>query len=270
MADGRLTTTTHTALTATGGNYTIKVSPYGIPHRCLYSENIENLYFAGRNISMTHMAMSSARVMGTCTTLGQAVGASVSIAVKEGLTPRQVGLNRINEVQQILLQNDCFLPNIPRKVREENLQVAKDKYAVLVNGKDRNLYREENGLFVASDEEIIYDFQKPVYVNKIKIVFNSDLERISFGDMDSCEKHRTMRCNILNDSPRMFVPKTLAKDFSLEIKYADGRIEEKKFESNLKRNLMITVNEKIKAMKLVVYSNWGGTEKTQVFTFEII
>ena len=34
-------------------------SPYGIPYRCFYSKNIENLFFAGRNISVTHAALSS-------------------------------------------------------------------------------------------------------------------------------------------------------------------------------------------------------------------
>ncbi|MCA1808657.1 MAG: FAD-dependent oxidoreductase, partial [Lentisphaerae bacterium] len=49
-------------------------SPYGIPYRSLYSRNIENLFMAGRNISATHSALSSTRVMATCATLGQAVG----------------------------------------------------------------------------------------------------------------------------------------------------------------------------------------------------
>ena len=47
-------------------------SPFGIPYRCIYSKNISNLFFAGRNISVTHMALSSTRVMATCATLGQA------------------------------------------------------------------------------------------------------------------------------------------------------------------------------------------------------
>ena len=38
-------------------------SPFGIPYRALYSRNIENLLFAGRNISTTHVAMSTTRVM---------------------------------------------------------------------------------------------------------------------------------------------------------------------------------------------------------------
>lgn len=44
--------------------------------------------FAGRNISVSHVAMSSTRVMATCALLGQAVGTAAAIALREGLTPR--------------------------------------------------------------------------------------------------------------------------------------------------------------------------------------
>jgi hypothetical protein len=55
-------------------------SPYGIPYRCLYSHNLENLFMAGRNISATHTALSSSRVQATCATLGQTVGTAAAIA----------------------------------------------------------------------------------------------------------------------------------------------------------------------------------------------
>ncbi|MGB9641606.1 MAG: FAD-dependent oxidoreductase [Candidatus Ratteibacteria bacterium] len=57
-------------------------SPYGIPYRCLFSKNIRNLMFAGRNASCTHIAMSSTRVMGTCSSMGQAAG-TAAIAIKK-------------------------------------------------------------------------------------------------------------------------------------------------------------------------------------------
>jgi hypothetical protein len=57
-------------------------SPYGIPYRCLYSRNIDNLLFAGRNISVTHAALSSTRVMATCALLGQAAGTAAALAVR--------------------------------------------------------------------------------------------------------------------------------------------------------------------------------------------
>ena len=57
-------------------------SPYGIPYRCLYSKNIGNLFFAGRNISVTHAALSSTRVMGTTAMLGQAAGTAAALCVR--------------------------------------------------------------------------------------------------------------------------------------------------------------------------------------------
>lgn len=62
-------------------------SPYGIPFRCLYAKTVENLLFAGRNISVTHSAMSSTRVMATCALLGQAIGTAAALAIPRGLTP---------------------------------------------------------------------------------------------------------------------------------------------------------------------------------------
>ena len=72
-------------------------SPYGIPYRCLYSRNVENLMFAGRNISVTHTAMSSTRVMATCGAIGQAVGTAASIALRDEISPRGVYETRIED-----------------------------------------------------------------------------------------------------------------------------------------------------------------------------
>ena len=49
-----------------GTKYTDCPSPFGIPYRCLHSRNVPNLFFAGRDISCTHVALSAARVMATC------------------------------------------------------------------------------------------------------------------------------------------------------------------------------------------------------------
>jgi hypothetical protein len=47
---------------------------YEIPASCLKSKNIKNLFFAGRCISATPQALASARVMGTCMSLGEKAG----------------------------------------------------------------------------------------------------------------------------------------------------------------------------------------------------
>jgi hypothetical protein len=79
-------------------------SPFGIPFDCLYSVNVPNLMFAGRDISCTHMALSSSRVMATCATLGQAVGTAAALLVKYGIDPAQLRRERIAELQDALLR----------------------------------------------------------------------------------------------------------------------------------------------------------------------
>ncbi|PWJ59179.1 FAD dependent oxidoreductase [Dyadobacter jejuensis] len=72
------------------GTKHIRVAPYTIPYRCLYSRNIQNLFMAGRNISTTHVAFGSTRVMRTCGMMGEVVGMAAYVAKKHNTTPRGV------------------------------------------------------------------------------------------------------------------------------------------------------------------------------------
>lgn len=85
--------------------------PYSIPLRSLYSNSFDNLLMAGRNISVSHVALSSSRVMATCATLGQAVGTAISYCIKESITPAAVCANKnhIQQLQQVLLRQDQSL-----------------------------------------------------------------------------------------------------------------------------------------------------------------
>ena len=87
--------------------------PYSIPLRCLYSINIKNLFFAGRNISVTHMALSSTRIMLTCAVIGQAVGTAAAYCSRHGKYPRDLSLEQIKAIQVELIKNDCYLPHLP-------------------------------------------------------------------------------------------------------------------------------------------------------------
>ena len=90
-------------------------SPWGIPYRSLYSRNVSNLLCAGRNISVTHLALSSCRVMRTCSIIGQAAGTAASMAVRYGTTPRGVYEHHLAELQQTLMKNDAYLPGFVRE-----------------------------------------------------------------------------------------------------------------------------------------------------------
>ena len=68
----------------------IKVKPYTIPYRCLYSRNIPNLFMAGRDISTTHVAFGSTRVMRTCGMMGEVVGYAAALCKKFDTLPRGI------------------------------------------------------------------------------------------------------------------------------------------------------------------------------------
>jgi len=86
--------------------------PYGIPLRMLASKDVDNLLMAGRNVSATHCALATVRVMATTALMGQAVGTAAALAIEKGLSPREACTQEFGEVQQRLLRAGCFLPNV--------------------------------------------------------------------------------------------------------------------------------------------------------------
>jgi hypothetical protein len=89
--------------------------PYSIPFASYYSRNVPNLLLAGRDISTSHIANGSTRVMATCAAGGQAVGTAAALAVQKGLTPRQLDREHIGELQQTLLREDGSVLEVPLK-----------------------------------------------------------------------------------------------------------------------------------------------------------
>lgn len=85
---------------------------YSIPFRCLYSTNIQNLLFAGRNVSVSHIALGTVRVQGTLSTLGQAAGTAAALCAQGNLTPRELGQKQIGVLQQRLLKDDQYIPEL--------------------------------------------------------------------------------------------------------------------------------------------------------------
>ncbi|MCL1793739.1 MAG: FAD-dependent oxidoreductase [Oscillospiraceae bacterium] len=76
--------------------------PYFVPYRCLYSRNVANLFMAGRNVSVTHDALGTVRVMRTCGMMGEIVGFAAALCKKHGATPRDIYENHLGEFLEIL------------------------------------------------------------------------------------------------------------------------------------------------------------------------
>jgi hypothetical protein len=76
----------------------LSVPPYDIPLRCLIAKDGKNLMMAGRCLSADQLALSSARVMTTCSMTGQAAGVTAALAAAEGIDIRNVGVARVQAI----------------------------------------------------------------------------------------------------------------------------------------------------------------------------
>lgn len=253
--------------------------PYSVPYRALYSKNVENLFFAGRNISMTHFAMSSMRVMATCALLGQAVGTAAALAARYGLTPHGVYTRRLAELQASLMDADCFLPAMTRPVNEVcRRSVLVDKKGTpvaggdtLKNGQDRpNIHygTATCGLSLPNGEGVEYRFDAPTAVESVHLTFDSDLDRTTLPG-DKCEQDHSTRANVRLDSPQFYLPLTLCKAFRLEAETAGGVEVLLDVEQNALRAYHVELGRAdITALRLIPLENYGGTGETRVFSFD--
>ena len=78
------------------------IKPYAVPYRCLYSRNIENLFMAGRNISVTHIVLGTVRVMRTGGMMGEVVGMAASLCKKHCTNPRYIYLKYLSELKTLM------------------------------------------------------------------------------------------------------------------------------------------------------------------------
>lgn len=99
---------------------------YDIPLRACVAKEIKNLLFAGRNISASHIAFASTRVMATCSVIGQGVGTAAALCVRHGLTPHQLveDRHRLGDLQQALLRDDCFLIGVRHEGTADHARTA--------------------------------------------------------------------------------------------------------------------------------------------------
>jgi len=93
------------------------IKPYAIPYRCLYSRNVANLMMAGRNISVTHVALGTVRVMRTCGMMGEVLGMAASLSKKYEADPRGVYQDYLPELKALMKQGVGAPPPPPVKSR---------------------------------------------------------------------------------------------------------------------------------------------------------
>ncbi len=239
---------------------------FGIPYRCLYSKNIKNLMFAGRNISVTHVAMAASRVMATCALLGQAAGTAAALALEKGILPGEV-LKEIRLLQKTLMDDDVYLPGHHRPISklcsEAGLEGESDGIESLRNGTDRPTKNGSNSASVPLGSDITYTLKKKSLVKEVRIVFDSDLNRDTVkGGIREVRDCPTLCNRPLNLKPYTF-PATMVRSFEV---LADKEVIFRT-ESNHQRLVKIPVNRALQTLTLRPLSTYGE-EKANIFSFD--
>ncbi len=252
-------------------NYPV-CQPYGIPYRCLYSRNVDNLFFAGRNISVTHWALSSTRVMGTCATLGQAVGAAASLAVRDGLTPRGVYEKDLAELQAILMEDDSYLPHftrpIPPLTAQARLQCGAPQAENLRDGLDRPIGGEDHGVLLPLGQPAEYLFDGRQAVHHARIVWDSDLNRETMPTVNGRLLSHNMLANRSWHSPDFCVPATLTRAYRLEGLTESGWVALYETAENHQRLNAVELDGEYLGVRLIPLATWGA-EQSHVFSFDV-
>lgn len=160
---------------------------YQIPFRSLYSRNIPNLMFAGRNVSQTHIALSSSRIMATCALQGQAVGTAATLCMEKSVLPRELGQKYIDDLQEQLLRDDAFIPKRPANDPNDLCKNASEIFAsstrsgnakLLTNGMSRDIDGKINHWqSVSLPAQVQIEWQEPIDISKVEIKCDTNVKR---------------------------------------------------------------------------------------------
>ena len=243
--------------------------PYGLPYRALYSKNIENLMFAGRNISVTHVALSSTRVMATCALLGQAMGNGAALALKYQTTPRGVYEMHIAELQKNILDDGIYLPHVARGISEQTLSaklnISDSEREVLFNGIERpRRYEGENEITQNVGDSLVFTFDKPERLGTLRLRFDPDYSRQSITPNKKMQVF-AMKLHTGKDFVPVKVAATLVKDFTV---YSDGR-EAARVKDNYLELVKVPLNVEAKEIR-IEWNATNGDEKVKLFAANFI
>ena len=216
--------------------------PYNIAFEALYSRNVANLMMAGRNISNSHVAFTSTRVMATCACTGQAVGTAAALCAERNLTPRELREKAMPELQQRLLRDDQTIRGVKnedpldlartaRVTSSKSLAEASAEH--VLDGEVRDVPGEWTHRFGANviddkgaaDAWIELSWSQPQKLSSIQITFDSGFHReLTLSESDGVTA-RTIRAA---------QPETV-RDYSLIARTAGGELELCRVTGNFQR-----------------------------------
>ncbi|MDF9828395.1 hypothetical protein M2447_002514 [Ereboglobus sp. PH5-10] len=166
---------------------------YNIPFGCLYSKKITNLMMAGRNISASHVAFSSTRVMSTCAAIGQAVGTAAAMCLDANILPARLRADKtmVKRLQQELLRDNQTILDIknedPRDLAPKAKVTASEsalesKPENVVSGTLLDSPKTNNNRWLATADAkpwLKLEWDAPVRISQVRLAFDGGKRRLT-------------------------------------------------------------------------------------------
>ncbi len=245
---------------------------YDIPLRACVSVGPRNLFFAGRNLSATHIAFASTRVMATCAAVGQGVGTAAALALRAGVAPADIASqpDLVQAIQQRLLRDDAHLLGVAHADADDLVPRARDILASSAqpgagpeqvrSGRTRCIARlpaerRQPGLHRWMSQPglpawLELRWPEPVELGEIQLVFDTGLHRLLTLSMADGYTQK-----MLWGRPQ---PETV-RDYTLAASTADGWQELVRVEANHQRRRVHRLATPIttRALRLTVTATNG-------------
>lgn len=245
---------------------------YTIPYRCYCSRDVSNLMMAGRDISASKMAFSSARVMGTCAVGGQAVGTAAALAVRWGCTPREVGEKHIVQLQQQLLKDDCYIPGFANCDEGDLARAAaisatsesgRGPAASVINGVARTVGDAANCWESAplgeGGETLTLKLAKASPIREVRLTFDTDLSHEIMPSITRIVRERQVKG----------LPRELVKDYAVSVWSGGEKVWEKRVENNGQRlNILRTEGAAGDEVRVTVLGT-HGLDRARIYEVRI-
>lgn len=244
---------------------------YTIPYRSYCAQGIDNLYIAGRSMSASKLAMASARVMGTCAIGGQAIGTAAAMCIQRGCDIRGL-VGCIGELQQALLRDDCYLPNISNEDKRDLARCARISASSaqagceaekVINGVSRAIGEDSNAWrsdgLSAEGEWIRLDLQAPAGVHQVQLTFDSDFSHEKKITLSSRRQRQQLPG----------VPKELVRDFEVELLNGDRIVSRRVVKDNYLRLVRVEFEGEICDAVRVTVRATNGAPEARIFEARI-
>lgn len=246
---------------------------YDIPLRSCIARDVKNLMFAGRNISATHVAFASTRVMATCSVVGEGVGMSAAYAVEKNLMPAVLPADPVamEEIRQRLLREDAYLTGATFQGKDDLVYAAAlSASSEKPGGEARNILsgqtravqgerslpvgREIPGTHRWMSEDlpswIELAWSEAVEVGTVEIIFDTGLHR--HLTLTQSDAYSQIMCWGTGQPE-------CVKDYRIEIWPAEGPKHQIDVQSNWQRRRKHALEKTLKSqrIRITVLAAWG-------------